>query len=162
MKLFIIQNGNRLTDLVARGQGAGKGIAGEFGMDVYTLIYLKWITNKVPLYRTENSALDMVAPAWEGSLGKNGYMYMYGWVLCCPPETVTTFLISYTPIQNKKLKKKRNIHMVQPNHKGAWEHDSRWNDWWARLSATLQISVDKCPSSCQRTASPLCCRSVLL
>ena len=41
MKLFIIQNGNRLTDLVARGQGAGKGIAGEFGMDVYTLIYLK-------------------------------------------------------------------------------------------------------------------------
>ena len=27
--------------------------------------------------------------------------------LCCSPETVTTLLISYTPIQNKKLKKKR-------------------------------------------------------
>lgn len=52
--------------------------------------------------------------------------------------------------------------MVQPNHKGAWERDSRWNDWWASLSATLQISGDKCRSSCQRTASPLCCRSVLL
>ena len=28
--------------------------------------------------------------------------------LCCPPETITTLLIGYTPIQNKKLKKKRN------------------------------------------------------
>ena len=26
--------------------------------------------------------------------------------LCCPPETITTLLFSYTPIQNKKLKKK--------------------------------------------------------
>ena len=32
-------------------------------------------------------------------------MYMYG----CPPETITTLLIGYTPIQNKKftLKKKK-------------------------------------------------------
>ena len=28
--------------------------------------------------------------------------------LCCPPETVTALSISYTPIQNKKLKKKKN------------------------------------------------------
>ena len=27
--------------------------------------------------------------------------------LCCSPETITTLVISYTPIQNKKLKKKR-------------------------------------------------------
>ena len=26
--------------------------------------------------------------------------------LCCPPETITTLLISYTLIQNKKLKKR--------------------------------------------------------
>ena len=25
--------------------------------------------------------------------------------LCCPPETVTTLLLDYTPIQNKKFKK---------------------------------------------------------
>ena len=25
--------------------------------------------------------------------------------LCCPPETITTLLINYTPIQDKKLKK---------------------------------------------------------
>ena len=27
--------------------------------------------------------------------------------LCCSPETITTLLIGYTPIQNKKLKKKK-------------------------------------------------------
>ena len=25
--------------------------------------------------------------------------------LCCPPETITTLLINYTPFQDKKLKK---------------------------------------------------------
>ena len=35
---------------------------------------------------------------WEAGLGKNEYMYMYGRVhLCCPPETITTLLIGYTP-----------------------------------------------------------------
>ena len=32
------------------------GIVREFGMDMYTLMYLKWITNKDLLYSTENSA----------------------------------------------------------------------------------------------------------
>ena len=36
-------------------------------------------------------------------------MYMYG----CPPETITTLLIGYTPIQNKKLKKERVRHQEQ-------------------------------------------------
>ena len=30
----------------AEGQGWGKGIVREFGMDRYTLLYLRWITNK--------------------------------------------------------------------------------------------------------------------
>ena len=29
--------------------------------------------------------------------------------LCCPPETITTLLISYTPIQNKNLIYKMGI-----------------------------------------------------
>ena len=35
---------------------AGGGIVREFGIDLYTLLYLKWITNKDLLYSTENSA----------------------------------------------------------------------------------------------------------
>ena len=44
----------------------------------------------------------MWQPGWEGSLGEDGYMYVYGAEpLHSPPDTVTTLLISYTPIQNK-------------------------------------------------------------
>ena len=54
--------------------GWGEGIIREFGMYRYILLYLKWITNKGTLLNVRWH------PGWEGSLGKNGYMYMYGWV----------------------------------------------------------------------------------
>ena len=47
----------------------GKGIVREFGMDMYTLLYLKWITNKDLPYSVLNSAQCYVA-AWKG--GKFG------------------------------------------------------------------------------------------
>ena len=34
-----------------------EGIIREFGMDMDTLLYLKWITNKELLYRTLNSSM---------------------------------------------------------------------------------------------------------
>jgi len=47
-------------------------------MDMYTLLYLKWITNKDLLYRPWKFAQSYVA-AWMGErFGGNGYMYMYG------------------------------------------------------------------------------------
>ena len=36
--------------------GGGGGIVREFGIDMCTLLYLKWITNKDLLYNTGNSA----------------------------------------------------------------------------------------------------------
>ena len=36
--------------MVPRGEGWGEGIVREFGMDMYTLLYLKWITNKNLVY----------------------------------------------------------------------------------------------------------------
>ena len=51
----------------------------EFGMDMYTLLCLNWITNKDLLYSTCGSLLNnRWQPGWEGSLGENGYVYMYG------------------------------------------------------------------------------------
>ena len=32
--------------IVTRGKDWGEGIVREFGIDMYTLLYLKWITNK--------------------------------------------------------------------------------------------------------------------
>ena len=63
---------------VAREEGWEDGVVREFGMDMYTLLYLKWITNKDLLYRTWNSARWYGQPEWEGSLEENGFMYMYG------------------------------------------------------------------------------------
>ena len=37
------------------GKDGGEGIVREFGMDIYALLYLKWIANKVLLYSTGNS-----------------------------------------------------------------------------------------------------------
>ena len=41
--------------MVTRGKDEGEGIVTEFGMDVYTVLYLKWITNKDLLYKAWNS-----------------------------------------------------------------------------------------------------------
>ena len=47
--------------MVGRGEGWGEGIVREIGMDMYTLLYLKWITNKDILYSTWNSVQFYVA-----------------------------------------------------------------------------------------------------
>ena len=46
-------------------EGWMEGIVKEFGMDMYTLLYLKWITNKDLLSSIGNSAPCYVA-AWMG------------------------------------------------------------------------------------------------
>ena len=46
----------------------------EFGMDMYTPLYLKWITIKALLCSTGNSAHCHVAAWMGGDWGKNGYM----------------------------------------------------------------------------------------
>ena len=73
-------------------------------MDMYTRLYLRWITNKDLLYSTWNSAQCHVAAWMGGSLGENGYMYMYGWVPSLFTWNITTLLMGYTPIQNKRFK----------------------------------------------------------
>ena len=75
-------------------------------MGMCTLLYLKWIANKDLSCSTGNSALCYVA-AWMGGGGRMDTCICMAESLCCPPETITTFLISYTPTQNKNLKKKK-------------------------------------------------------
>ena len=62
----------------------------------YTLLYLKWITNKALLYSIGNWLNVMWQPGWKGGWGRmDTYMAES---LCCPPETITTLLIGYTPV----------------------------------------------------------------
>ena len=83
--------------MVARGRG--RGIIWEFGMDMYTLLYLKWITNKELLFGTWNSAQCYVVPWMGEESGEIGDMYNRRLSpLRCSSETITTLLTGYTPI----------------------------------------------------------------
>ena len=58
---YTITNRNRLTDLENklmdfREGRIGEEIARKLGINTYTLLYLKWITSKILLYSTGNSA----------------------------------------------------------------------------------------------------------
>ena len=56
---------------------SGEGIVREFGMNMYALLYLKWITNKDLLFSTGNSAQGYVA-AWMGPEFKGEWIHVYG------------------------------------------------------------------------------------
>ena len=79
---------------------------------MYILLCLKWITNKDLPCCTWNSALCNVAAWVGGEFGGEWIHVSIAKSLHSSPETVTTFLMGYTPIQNKKgfvflLKKKK-------------------------------------------------------
>ena len=78
-----LQNGNRLKDLeklmVTRREGWGEGIVREFGINTYTLLYLKWITNKDLLYSTWNS-VQCYAAAWMGGEFGGEWIHVYVWL----------------------------------------------------------------------------------
>ena len=59
------------------GKDGGEGIVREFGVDIYALLYLKWIANKVLLYSTGNSAQCYVAAWLGGEFGEEWIIYMY-------------------------------------------------------------------------------------
>ena len=76
-----LQNGNRLSlreeTYACQGQGLEKEIVREFEMDKYTLLYLKWITNKDPLYSTGNSAQRYGSLDGKGVRGRSMYVYVW-------------------------------------------------------------------------------------
>ena len=57
----------------------GGEIVREFGVDMYTLLYLKWIANKDLLYSTGNSAQRQVAAWLRGECGGEG-VHVYTWL----------------------------------------------------------------------------------
>ena len=78
-----------------------------FGKVMYILLYFKWITNKNLLYSTWNSAQCYAAAWMGGEFGGERIHIGMAESLHCSPETITTLLISDTPIQDKKFKRKK-------------------------------------------------------
>ena len=98
----------RLTDLENKLKVAcGKEQLGSLAWTCILCYYLTWITNKDLLYGTCNSVQYYVTDGWEGRLGRMDTCICMVESLPCSPQTITTLFIGYTPIQNKKFKKKR-------------------------------------------------------
>ena len=76
---------------------------GEFGIGMFTLLYLKLITNKDYCIAHGTLLNVMWQPGWEGCLGRMDMCICIAESLRSSPGTITTLLISYTPIQNKKF-----------------------------------------------------------
>ena len=55
-----------------------EGIVSDFGKVMYTLLYLKWITNEDLLYSRRNSAQCYV-PAWIGGGFRGEWIQVYVW-----------------------------------------------------------------------------------
>ena len=102
-----LQNRKKLTFRKQTHSCWGEGIVTDFWKVMYTLLYLKWITNKNLCIPHGTLLSVMCQPGWEAVWGEKGYMHMYGWVPFYSPETITTLLISCTPIQNVLGVKKR-------------------------------------------------------
>ena len=60
--------------MVTRGEVWGEGLVRESWMDVSTLPYLRWKTNKVLLLAWGTLLSVMRQHGWEESLGENGYV----------------------------------------------------------------------------------------
>ena len=52
-------------------------------MDMYTLLYLRWMTNKDLLYSTGDSAQCYMAAWMGGGLGEDGFIICMAESLCC-------------------------------------------------------------------------------
>ena len=76
----------------------------------YTLLYLKWITNK-DLWYSYRELCSMLCSNLDerGIWGRKDTCMSVAESLHHSPETITTLLTGYTPKQNKKFFKKRTL-----------------------------------------------------
>ena len=77
--LFLSQENLLESKLVVAVRRIREGIVREFGMDLCTLLYLKWITKKDLLDSTGNSAECFVA-AWMGGESGGEWIQVYVWL----------------------------------------------------------------------------------
>ena len=83
---------------------AEDGIIREFGMEVYTLLYFKWVTRQDLPLSTGNS-VQCYGAAWVGVEFGREWIHVYLWLesLHCSPKTITILFINYTLTENKKF-----------------------------------------------------------
>ena len=81
-----------------KGKVGGGRINQEFGINRYTLLYIKQINNKDLLYSTGNHIQYLIINCKGKEYEKEYICIFIIESLCCTPETNTTLLFGYTPI----------------------------------------------------------------
>ena len=68
------------------------------GIDMYALLYLKWITNRPTVEHRELCSMLCGSLDERGLWGRMDTCICMAESLCCAPETITTLLIGCTPM----------------------------------------------------------------
>ena len=87
----------REWSMVTKEEEWGEGIVREFGMDMYTLLYLKWIINK-DLLVAQGTLLSVMRQPSPLVWGRRGTCICMAESLHCSPEAIRTLSIGYTPV----------------------------------------------------------------
>ena len=66
--------------MVAKGEGEGSGMDGEFGVGRCKLLHLEWMGNEVLLYSTGNCVQSLGIGNDGRQYEKKQCIYMYDWV----------------------------------------------------------------------------------
>ena len=130
--------------MVARGENLEGGRVREFGMDMYTLLYLKWITNKDLLCGRGSSAQCYAAALTGGEFGGEK-IHVYVWLSPFKVHLKLSqhcLLIGYTQIQNKKFFKKKK--MFLGNHRLSVIKNCFWErkDFTGRSCSNVMLSQE--------------------
>ena len=120
----------------------GEGIVRELGMDMYMLLYLKWITNKGLLNSTGNSAQYYVAAWMGGEFGEMDVSICMAESLCCSPETITTLSInSFVVATHSSVLAWRTPGTEEPGGLPSVGSHSIRHDWSDLAAAAAAVAV---------------------
>ena len=82
--------------MVTKGNSGGGELNEEFGINIYTLPYIKQVNNKDLLY-SAGSYTQYLVITYNGKKSEKAYIHTHIYMcvcvsesLCCPPETNTT------------------------------------------------------------------------
>ena len=77
-----LQTGENKFVIMECDGGRVRGLVGEFGIDMYTLMYLKWSSKDLP-HSTENSGQCYVTASVEKEFEKRIYIYTHTYIHVC-------------------------------------------------------------------------------
>ena len=157
---------NRLTNKkqtygYQRGKEGG-GINWEIGIDIYTLLYIKWVTNKDLLYSTGNYIQYFTITYEWNEKNLCTYIFIYNWIAPdgdCSHEIKRRLLLGRKVMTNlDSIFKSRDITLPTKSSQGygfscgyiwMWELDceegwvpKNWRFWTVVLEKTLESPLD--------------------